>query len=238
MGIRHPKFDLHEMQMNFEEKIKQVHTINDLELSENDYKRLGIKLKTLFAFANNSNFADGFMLSVAIYATYQFIYWDEKYLKFNRELFQRFESQSQYTQRHQLAMFQECFHDFGLNSYHLHSKDLLHNCEQIAARHAGIPEEERDMVFDLISRYLWVDCDTALDAIQPFLPKKTRHIMSYLDKPLRLGMMDELQNLLRRLETSDATMEKLVEEFSDLSLSLISYGIYWRENQLFDTCSV
>ena len=238
MGKQESKFDLHEMQMYFETEIRNVHTLSDLELNENDFRRLGIRLKSLIAFANHSNFADDFMLCVAIYAAYQFIYWDERYTRFNRELFQMFEGQSQYTQRHQLLMFLECFHDFGLNSYQIHTGNLLHDCEQLAARHAGIPMEERGMVFDLVGRYLCVDCDTALHSIQPFLPRKTRHIMTCLDKPVRLTLIDELQMLLRRLEMPNVTLEGMIKAFPDISLSLISYSWYWHENLSMNAESV
>lgn len=237
MGIQEPKFDLHEMQMYFEQEVHNVRTISDLELSENDYRRLGIMLKSLFAFANNSNFADDFMLCIAVYWTYNFIYWDEKYAKLNGELVQMFEELSQYTQRHQLDMFLECFHDFGLNGYQIRTGDLMKDCERVVARHAGIPNDEQPIMFDLVSRYLFVDCDTAWNAIISFIPKKTRHIMAFMDRRMQLDVIEELQKLLLAVEDLDATKESLSDLFPDLSASLISRCIYWHESQELRTCS-
>lgn len=238
MGIQEPRFDLHEMQLYFEQEIRTVRTISDLKLSENDYRRLGIKLKSLFAFANNSNFADQFMLCLAVYWTYNFIYWDEKYAKFNREFIQIFENQSQYTQRHQLDMFLECFYDFGLNSYQIQGSNLLQNCEKVVARHAGIPEDEREVVFDLVNRYLPVDCDTARSAIFSFLPKKTRHVMNYMDRTLQLDTIRELQELLEAVEEEDVTKEDLLQRFPNVSASLIAHCLYWHENQDLKSYSI
>lgn len=238
MGIQEPKFDLHEMQMYFEQEIHNVRTLSDLELSENDYRRLGIKLKSLFAFANNSNFADDFMLCMAVYWTYNFIYWDEKYAKMNHELFQSFEDLSQYTQRHQLDMFQECFHDFGLNSYQVQTGDLLKNCERIVARHAGIPYDEQVVMFDLVNRYIEVDSDTALRSMIPFLPKKTRHIMTYMDRQMKLEVIEEIQKLAIAVGDIPVTKEELMKEFPDTSSVLITNYLYWHESQLLKTCTI
>lgn len=235
MGIQEPKFDLYEMQKYFEEKLRHVRTLSDLELSENDYRRLGIKLKSLYTFANNSNFADDFMLCIAVYWTYNFIYWDEKYTKFNQELVQSFEEQSQYAQRHQLDMFLECFHDFGLNSYQIDAGDLLKNCERTVARHAGIPWDEQEIMFELVKRYVSVDGDTALRVMIPFLPKKTRHVMSYLNRQMKLDMIDELQQLILAVEHETATEETILERFPELSASLISHYLYWYKNQSLKT---
>lgn len=238
MGIQEPVFDLHEMQMYFEQKIRTVRTISDLKLSENDYRRLGIKLKSLFAFSNNSNFADHFMLCLAVYWTYDFIYWSEKYAKFNREFIQIFENQSQYTQRHQFDMFLECFHDFGLNGYQVNSGDLLRRCEQIIARHAGIPGDEQAVLFGLLSRYLFVDASAAWNEIAPFLPKKTRHIMVYMNHSMQIAVVNELQELLRAVEKEGVTKDALLQAFPDVSESLITNCLFWHGNQELRTYSI
>lgn len=235
MGVQEPKFDLHEIQMYFEREVHNVRAICDLELSENDYRRLGIKLKSLFAFANNSNFADDFMLCMAIYWTYNFIYWDEKYTRFNSELIQMFDELSQYTQRHQLEMFMECFHDFGLNSYQVSGNDLMKNCTRLTARHAGIPSDEQDLVFHLMNRYLLVDNDTVWNAIIPFLPKKTRHIMTSMEKNMQLEVIAELQALMLAVEDENATRESLLSDFPEMSVSLITHCMYWHEDQMLKT---
>lgn len=234
MGIQEPKFDLHEMQMYFEREIRDARTISDLELSENDYRRLGIQLKSLYTFANNSNFADAFMLCTAVYWTYSYLYWDEKYAKFNGDLVQTFYDLSQYTQRHQLVMFLECFHDFGLHCYPVATDDLMKACERITARHAGIPNDEQELVFDLVNRYLSVESDTAWNAIQPWLPKKTRHIMASMDQQMQITVVDELQKLLMAVE-NHMTEEALLEAFPDLSRLLILNCVNWHENQELKT---
>lgn len=238
MGIQEPKFDLHEMQMCFENEIHSVRTLSDLELSENDYRRLGIKLKSLFAFASSSNFADDFMLCIAVYCTYNFIYWDEKYDKINGELFRMFEEQSQYTQRHQLDMFLECFHDFGLNGYQVKTGNLLKDCEQTAARHAGIPYDEQVMMFELLRRYLNVDCDAALQAMRPFLPRKTRHILAVMDLPMQQKLVQELQALVHMVSMENRTRDELRQAFPDLSVSMLNHCAYWWEQQALKTCSI
>lgn len=238
MGIQEPGFDLHEMQMYFEQEIRNARTICDLELSENDYRRLGIKLKSLYAFANNSNFADHFMLCLAVYWTYDFIYWDEKYARFNREFMQMFENLSQYTQRHQLDMFLECFHDFGLKGCQVSSGDLRKDCERVVVRHAGIPSDEYPVLFDLLSRYLTVDCDAAWDAVITFLPRKTRHIMGYMDRQMQLEVVHELQELLLAVEDMNVTKDKLLREFPQVSALLITQCLDWHENQELKTYSI
>lgn len=238
MGIQEPGFDLHEMQMYFEQEIRAVRTISDLKLSENDYRRLGIKLKSLFAFSNSSNFADQFMLCLAVYWTFNFIYWNEKYAKFNREFIQLFENQSQYTQRHQFDMFLECFHDFGLNGYQVNKGDLLRRCEQIVARHAGVPGEEQIALFNLLSPYLLVDCNTAWNEIAAFLPKKTRHVMIYMKSSMQLAVIKELQELMLAVKQGNATLDGLLREFPDVSGLLIANCLYWHENQELKTYSI
>lgn len=238
MGIQEPGFDLHEMQLYFEQEIRAVRTISDLKLSENDYRRLGIKLKSLFAFSNNSNFADHFMLCLTVYWTFNFIYWNEKYGKFNREFIRIFENQSQYTQRHQFEMFLECFHDFGLNGYQVNHGDLLRRCEQVIARHAGIPEEEQGILFDLLAPYVLEDCNTAWNEIAIFLPKKTRHIMVYMNHSMQLAVIKELQELLLAVKRESATKDDLFREFPDVSASLIQNCLFWQENQELETYSI
>lgn len=230
MGIREPGFDLHEMQMQYEQAIRHVRTISDLELSENDYRRLGIKLKSLFAFAKSSNFADDFMLCLVIYWTYAHIYRDERYMKLNEDLTQSFRELSQYTQRHHLNMFLECFHDFGLNSYQIATGDLEKDCRRVTACHAGVPYDEQGIVFDLISRYLSFEGESLLRAIQPMLPKKTRRVLGYMDRRMQYKIVNELQSLLLALEAG-TSRDAVLEEFPDLSRHLILNCVDWHTNQ-------
>lgn len=238
MGIEEPKFNLHEMQMYLEEKIHDVRTICDLELSENDYRRLGIKLKSLFAFANNRNFAEDFMLCIAVYWTYDFIYWNEKYARFDTELIQMYEELSQYTQRYQLMMLKECFHDFGLNSYQVDSGNLMQDCFRIIVRHAGIPKEETVAVLDLIDRYISEDSDVIIHTVQPFLPRKTAHIFSYMDEAMQLEVLDELKELLTAVEESDQDEISLCQRFPASSLLLIRETVRWQKCRELRKCSV
>lgn len=230
MGIREPRFDLHETQMQYEQAIRHVKTISDLELSENDYRRLGVKLKSLFAFAKSSNFADDFMLCLVIYWTYAHIYRDERYMKLNEDLMQSFQELSQYSQRHHLKMFLECFHDFGLNSYQIATGDLEKDCRRITARHAGIPYDEQGIVFDLISRYLSFEGEALLRAIQPMLPKKTRHVFGCMDRRMQCEVVYELQSLLLALEAG-SSQEAVLEKFPELSRHLILNCVDWHANQ-------
>lgn len=238
MGIQEPKFDLHEMQLYFEREVQDVRTLSDLELSENDYRRLGIKLKSLFAFANNSNFADDFMLCLAVYSTYNFIYWDEKYTKMTSELIQLFEDESQYTQRHQLDMFRECFHDFGLNGYQIHTRDLGKDCVRLSARHASIPYDEQSTMFELVSRYPYQDCDTVYQSIQPFLPRKTRHILDCMSIQMQLEVIQELQALMKAVESGVHKQDELLVMFPELSSILICQSVYWHEHQMLKSCTI
>lgn len=238
MGIEEPKFNLHEMQMYLEDRIQNVRAICDLELSENDYRRLGIKLKSLFAFATNRNFAEDFMLCIAVYWTYDFLYWDEKYARVDSELVQMYRELSQYTQRYQLMLFRECFHDFGLNTYQTDSDNLMQDCCRIVARHAGIPAEEAPVVFDLIERYLMEDSDVVLHTILPFLPKKMSRIYSYMDESMQLDVIEELQQLILAAEDMHADYDMMLLEFPNASESLIRQVICWQKSQSLKTCSV
>lgn len=238
MGIEEPKFDLHEMQMYLEEKIQDVRTICDLELSENDYRRLGIKLKSLFAFANNRNFAEDFMLCIAVYWTYDFIYWDEKYVRFDTELVQMYDELSQYTQRYQLMMLKECFHDFGLNSYQVDSGNLMRDCFHIIVRHAGIPKEEVATVLELVDRCISEDSDVILHTVQPFLPKRTAHIFSYMDETMQLEVLDELKELLIAVEEENRDETDLCQRFPEISSLLIRETVQWQKCRALKKCSI
>lgn len=231
MGIQEPGFELHEIQQHFEQEIRHVRIISDLELSEADYRRLGIKLKSLFAFAKNSNFADDFMLCLVIYWTWNHIYRNERNRRLNSELIHSFQELSQYTQRHFLNMFLECFHDFGLNSYQIASGSIAKDCELLSVRHAGIPYDEQMIVFELVSQYLPLRADAALDAIQPLLPEKTSHIFSLMDRQMQYEVMDELRKLLITLETAENSQEGLLRKFPEMSRYLILNGIHWHENR-------
>ncbi len=231
MGIQEPEFELHEIQQYFEREIRHVRIISDLELSEDEYRRLGIKLKSLFAFANNSNFADDFMLCLVIYWTYNHIYRDERNRKLNSELIHSFQEMSQYTQRHYLNMFLECFHDFGLNSYQIASGSVVKDCELLSARHAGIPYDEQMIVLELASQYLPFKPDAILDTVQSLLPGKTRRIINFMDRQMQCEVVEELQKLLISLETTDVTQEGLLQAFPALSRHLIMNAVQWHENQ-------
>lgn len=238
MGIEELKFDLHEMQLYLEDKIQNVRTICDLELSENDYRRLGIKLKSLFAFATNSNFAENFMLCIAVYWTYDFIYWDEKYAKFDSELVQMYRELSQYSQRYRLMMFRECFHDFGLNGYQVQSDNLMQDCCRMVARHAGIPVDEAPVVFELVERYLMEDNDVVLHTIQPFLPKKMSRICSYMDESMKLEVIEELRQLIMAADDTDADYDAMSGQFPHTSDLLIRQVISWQKSRNLRKCSI
>lgn len=238
MGIQEPRIDLHEMKVYFEQEIHKIHTLSDMELSENDFRRLGFRLKPLFTYDGRGYCADDWMLCAVVYWTYSFIYWDDKYDKTNQEFVQAFEKLSQYMRRHQLDLFLECFHDYGLNCYRIQTGNLLQDCKSIVARHAGIPYDEQTIVFELIRRYIDEDSGTILESVLPYLPKKTLHIVNCMDKQTKIELMEELKNLVLAVNELSIGREELIKEFPNISITLISNCLYWNESQLLKTCTM
>ena len=68
------KINLLQMQKYFEGQMKSVRTISDLELSENDYRSLSTRLKSLCFFTGSENDIEDFMLSIVVHSAYSLIY--------------------------------------------------------------------------------------------------------------------------------------------------------------------
>ena len=71
------KINLLQMQKYFEGQMERIRTISDLELSENDFKSLGVKLRSLCFFTGSENDIEDFMLSIS------FSFWTSNFSLFS-----------------------------------------------------------------------------------------------------------------------------------------------------------
>ena len=230
------KMNLIQMQNYFEDRINSIRTLSDLELSLNDYKSLGTKLKSLTFFTGSENNISEIMLSVVVYSTYSLIYWDGK--TGIDDIFNIVLSDSQYLERLHLKLFEDAFYEYGLNNYGYDYGDLKDRCIRLIARHAGVPDDEKEEYFDLISRYLECrDVAEMEDEIFDALPYKTKFIFSQLDKASRLCMFMDSRNLIYDVLHGEMSRTDLLKAFPDTSISLIDHCIYWAEKQKINMTS-
>ena len=70
------KVNLLQMQRYFEGQVDKIRVISDLKLSENEYRSLGVRLKSLSFFDGSEKDIEEYMLSILVYCTYSLIYGD------------------------------------------------------------------------------------------------------------------------------------------------------------------
>ena len=223
------KINLLQMQNFFEGQADRIRTISDLELSENDYRSLGLKLKSLCFFAGSENDIEDYMLSIVVYSTYSLIYGDEQ---------NDFESiiwvilnRSQYMERMHVRMYKNAFDIYGSNNYGITEKDLSMYCQRLTAIHAGVPNSEKSNYFDLLSNYL--DCnevDEMYEAIYSKLPCRTKFIFDLMDEDTRKSIFLEDRILVNDVMDGILSHSELLKKYPEMSISLIDRCIMWNEN--------
>ena len=223
------KINLLQMQDYFEGQMDNIHTLSDLELSENDYRSLGVKLKAFSFFTGSDNDIEDYMLSIAIFSTYTLIYGSnmEDFDAMLRLLL----TKSPHAERLRLNMYKDIFYTYGLNTYDITGKDLKNICQRLTARHAGVPNVEKNIFYDIVSCNLECnDVDTLYENIYKELPKRTKFIFDLMDKDMQINMILEARTIVGEVIDSSYTREELIERHKNMSVSLIDRCIMWNEN--------
>lgn len=224
------KFDLEQMQHYFETESACIRCISDYQLSESDYKSLGVKLKALFMLETSYDWLQEFVLPITIYATYSYIYTnpdgsnDFSFRDIQKKL-------SQYQMRMHLRNMLECIHDYGFFDYGYEFYDLQTACRMTIARHAGIPNDEKYQVFELLASFTGVvDFDSYIEELMDQLPLKTRRIFTILDNESKRETIYQIRELMAECKENHSR-EDILKKFPHLSVSLIDYCMFWSENQ-------
>lgn len=223
------KINLLQMQNYFEGQTDSIRTIKDLELSENDYRSLGLKLKSLCFFAGSENDIEDYMLSIVVYSTYSLIYGSE-YGNFESIIWMIL-NKSQYMERMHLRMYKNVFDIYGLSSFGIIEDDLMLCCQRLTARHAGVPNSEKTEYFDLISNHL--ECNevkTMYEEIYENLPYRTHFIFSLLDENTRNRILMDSRMLINDVIGGTLNYYELLDKYADLSISMVDRCLMWGEN--------
>lgn len=222
------KINLLQMQNYFESQVGKIRLISDLALSENDYRSLGAKLKALCFFTGSENDIEDYMLCIVVYSTYTLIYGNEDD-KFDAIL-KLILSDSQYMERTYLSMFRNAFDEFGLNTFGIDEGDLKTTCKMLLARHAGVPDMEKNAFFNMISHFIdYQDLDVMYEKIYEQHPPKAKHIASILSEEIRRGMILDARMLVKEVYDGQVNRNVLMEKYPRLSISLIDYCLMWNE---------
>jgi len=222
------KINLLQMQKYFEGQMERIRTISDLELSENDFKSLGVKLRSLCFFTGSENDIDDFMLSIAVYSSYALIY-GAVGSDFENIIWMVMNN-SQYMERMHLSMLKNVYDSYGLNTFDVDDPDLMSAVRKLVALHAGIPNCDKNMYYDILSDYLsFRDVSTMLDEIYARLPERSRYIYGFMDKAERERMILDSRSLVNDVVDGLLDRNELVNKHSTLSLSLIDRCLMWNE---------
>lgn len=224
------KFDLEQMQDYFEREAAHIRCISDYQLSEDDFKSLAVKLKGLFMVESSMDWLHEFILPITIYSVYSHIYDVSKVCSdFTfRDLQKRL---SQYQMRRHIQNMLECIHDYGLLDFGYSRYEDTVACRMTVARHAGIPNDEKYQVFDMVSQYRGaLNIEGLVTDIYAKLPPKTKRIFDVLDETSRWEVLLEIWELIQTCRDVRSSGEVL-KKHPNLSVSLVDYCCFWSENQ-------
>ncbi len=232
MGTSGKKIDLPQMKSYFEEQIPRIRLISDMTLTEADFKSLGVKLKSAFAFSDKKDGIEDIMICYLVYWVYALIYWDEEN-GIHDELTDYCSGLPQYQLRHHFEMLVDIFADYNIQKFGYQNDNIEELASILIARHAGIPDDEKCKVFDLIDDYRNqnVSVDTMVEDIYAHLPYKSKYIFSLMDEQSRQDVIWEIRTIMAEVSSCAYTKEELIEKYPDMSIRLISYCIYWQENK-------
>ncbi len=232
MGVSGQKFDLSQMKDYFESQIPSIRLISDLTLSESDFKSLGAKLKSAFSFKNSKDGMEEIILCYLVYWVYVLLYWDEEN-GIHDELTDYCAELPQYKIRYHFQMLVDTFADYGIDDFGYTADSVEELCSMVIARHAGIPNDEKYQVFELIDDYRNqnVSVDAMVADIYAHLPYKSRYIFSLLDSRSRQDVIWEIRTIMTEVSLKTHTREELLEKYPHTSVSLIDYCFYWREGR-------
>lgn len=232
MGVSGQKFDLPQMKSYFEEQIPNIRLLSDLTLSETDFKSLGAKLKSAFAFTDKKDGIEDIMICYLVYWVYALIYWDEE-SGIHDELTDYCADLPQYQLRHHFEMLMDVFADYNIEKFGYQNSNIEELVSILIARHAGIPNDEKYTVFELIDDYRNqnVSVDTMVSDIYSHLPYKSRYIFSLLDDRSRQDMIWEIRTVMAEICSAAITREEMLIKYPETSISLIDYCFYWQEGK-------
>lgn len=232
MGTSGQKFDLPQMKEYFEKQIPNIRLLSDMTLSETDFKSLGVKLKSAFSFTDRKEDIGDIMICYLVYWVYALIYWNEEN-GIHDELTDFCAGLPQYQLRHHFQLLLDTFADYNIDNFDYCSDSVEELCSMLIARHAGIPNDEKYQVFELIDDYRNqnVSVDRMVSDIYAHLPYKSQYIFSLLDNGTRQDMIWEIRTIIAEICAGTYSREELLSRYPHTSVSLIDYCFYWQEGK-------
>lgn len=232
MGASGQKFNLPQMKEYFETQIPNIRVLSDLTLSETDFRSLGAKLKSAFSFTDRKDGIEDIMICYLVYWVYALLYWDEE-TGIHDELTDFCADLPQYQIRHHFEMLLDTFADYNIEKFDYQDENVEELCSKLIARHAGIPNDEKYLVFEMIDDYRNqnVSIDTMMADIYAHLPFKSQYIFSLLDEASRQNMIWEIRTIMAEICSQVYTRKELLDKYPRTSISLIDYCFYWQEGK-------
>jgi hypothetical protein len=220
------KVNLLQMQEYFEGQVDRIRVISDLKLSENEYRSLGVRLKSLSFFAGSEKDIEDYMLSVLVYCTYSLLYGNVG-TSFE-DVFWQVIPENQYMKRMYLRMYKDVFYTYGISTYDVQRIDFLPRCIQLTARHAGIPDEDKAIYYQILSNSSFGVEGHMYDEIRDVIPPRSRYILDMMDEISREKLLRESKKLVEDVLKADTTHNSaLIDKYPDLDLNLIVDCIMW-----------
>ncbi len=220
------KVNLLQMQRYFEGQVDKIRVISDLKLSENEYRGLGVRLKSLSFFDGSEKDIEDYMLSILVYCTYSLIYGDIG-TSFE-DVFWHVVPKNQYMKRMYLRMYKDVFYSYGISIYDVPRIDFLPRCIQLTARHAGIPDVDKAIYYQILSNNSFDDVGDAYERVRDVLPPRTRYILDMMDEVSRDKLLRDSKLLVDDVLKADVKHNSaFIDKYPDLDLNLIVDCIMW-----------
>ena len=220
------KVNLLQMQEYFEGQVDKIRVISDLKRSENEYKSLGVRLKSLSFFAGSEKDIEDYMLSILVYSTYSLIYGNIG-TSFE-DIFWQVVPKNQYMKRMYLRMYKDVFYSYGISIYDVPRIDFLPRCIQLTARHAGVPDSEKAIYYQILSGSTYNEQGHMYEELRDVLPPRTRYIFDMMDEVSREKLLKDSKLLVDDVLNMDMTHNSaLIDKYPDLDLNLIVDCIMW-----------
>lgn len=227
MSLVNAKMSLSDIQNNLIAQLSHTCVISDLPLSEEEYRYLATKIKKLFRFSNDNNVVDDYKLSIVVYWVFSMIYWDKNHLG-QLEMDVLFEGIPQYKKKYYLDVCMEAFDEYGLYKYQVNYEDIFYLARAVIARHAGIPDDEQDDAFEVISRFLDSNLVAEMvEAIMMDLPAKTKTIFCCFDDMTKQKVILDLRNLMIICFKGEKSKEELEKQYPYISHKIIDVMRHW-----------
>lgn len=231
MGFASSRMSLMDIQNCLVDNLKKVHVICDLELSEEDYRYLATKIKMLFKFSNDNNIVDDYKLSIIVYWVFSMVYWDKQHLG-TLEMEQLFDGLPQYKKKYYLDICMEAFDEYGIYRYPVNYDMAALQSRAIIARHAGVPREEQEKTFMVISKYL--DCGLVADMVESVmmeLPERTQTIFCCFDDQTKQKIILDIRNIMIECLKEPEPKEVLLRQHPYISRNLLEGMLDWCNRQ-------